>query len=48
MIKFLGLQSTENEKDWVSKGRDSTWKFRVSETEKDPYFDFINNFQNKF
>ncbi|WP_200974471.1 hypothetical protein [Echinicola sp. 20G] len=41
---ILGLQPTKSEKNKTSEDRYSTWMYIVTETETDPYFDFINNF----
>jgi len=43
--KLLGLQPTETEKDKLSEDRYSSWMYMVTETETDPCFGFINNFQ---
>ena len=44
ITNLLGLQPTETEKDKLSEDRYSTWMYMVTETEEDPYFDFINCF----
>ncbi len=44
VTKLLGLQPTETEKNKLSEDRYSSWMYMVTETETDPYYDFINNF----
>jgi hypothetical protein len=44
VTKLLGLQPTETEKDKISQDRYSSWMYMVTETDTDPYFDFINSF----
>ncbi len=44
VTKLLGLQPTETEKSNESENRYSSWMYMVTQTESDPYYDFINNF----
>ncbi len=44
VTKLLGLQPTETEKDKISQDRYGFWMYMVTESDNDPYFDFINSF----
>ncbi len=44
ITKILELQPTENKRNKISGKRCYTWNYFVIETDRDPYFDFINNF----
>jgi hypothetical protein len=41
---LLGIKPTETEKDTASADRYSSWMYMVTESDTDPYFDFINFF----
>lgn len=44
MTQLLGLKPEETSKDESSKNRYSQWIYLVTETDTDPWFDFINHF----